>query len=226
MLWKSWTAAHKQGWGDSQWQGNSLNRDLRNWNGIFPKKNENIGLISVAKLLEKYLKCFRQTEWCEYDEKLSLCLNWKNTCRIRSHYSVYHCFCDEMDAPLPVYCAICRIVEFGCTIRTHVHACSCAPPLTFLKNRANRQGRRHEFSNGGTNPDWGRRIQVSRNHPPPNSDFFSGFAHFILEILENLKVSANIPKIFCKKRDFWGNIPQNFETGDTSPASPRWRRRC
>ena len=31
-------------------------------------------------------------------------------------------------------------------------------------------------------------IQVSQNHVPQNSNFFSDFAHFILEILENLEI--------------------------------------
>ena len=55
---------------------------------------------------------------------------------------------------------------------------------------------------GGADSDWKGRIQVSRNHLPPNSDFSSDFAHFILEISEDLKEIANIKKIFFKNRDF------------------------
>ena len=52
------------------------------------------------------------------------------------------------------------------------------------------QGRRHQVSTGETDSDWGGgggRVQFSQNHLPPNSDFSSDIAHFILEILEILK---------------------------------------
>ena len=76
------------------------------------------------------------------------------------------------------------------------------------------------FRLGGTDPDWGTDSGESKP-PTPNSDFSSDFAHFILEVLENPKVLAKIPKIFFKTRDFWGDIPPEFRTGgDTSPASP------
>ena len=45
------------------------------------------------------------------------------------------------------------------------------------------QGRRHDVSmggGGGADSDWNGRIQVSQNYLPPNSDFSSNFAHFIL----------------------------------------------
>ena len=71
------------------------------------------------------------------------------------------------------------------------------------------QGRRNEVSmgeggggGGGADSDWKGRIQVSRNHLPPSSDFSSDFAHFILEISEDLKEIANIKKVFFKNRDF------------------------
>ena len=70
------------------------------------------------------------------------------------------------------------------------------------------QGRRHEFSIGGTDSDWeGERIQVNQNHLPPNSDFSSDFGHFILGTLENLKVLTNIQKLVFKNREFWGGYP-------------------
>ena len=71
------------------------------------------------------------------------------------------------------------------------------------------------------NFDWGDglrlggRIQVSQN---PDSGFSSDFAHFILEILKNLKILANIQKFSLK---IYGGHPfQNFEPGDTSPHPP------
>ena len=77
------------------------------------------------------------------------------------------------------------------------------------------------FRLGGTTPDRGGRIQVSQNHLPPNSDFSSVFAHFVWEILENPKVLANIPKIFFKNRDFWGDIPPGFSNrGGHVPRFP------
>ena len=59
------------------------------------------------------------------------------------------------------------------------------------------QGRRHEGSAGGGGliPTGGR-IQVSQDHLPLNSKFSSDFTHFILGILEKLKIFENITKIF------------------------------
>ena len=54
------------------------------------------------------------------------------------------------------------------------------------------------------------RTQVSQNQLSPNSDLSSDFAHFILKILENLKILASIQKIFIENRDLWGDVPQNF----------------
>ena len=77
-------------------------------------------------------------------------------------------------------------------------------------HQAQREGSRHEASTGG-----GGRIHVSQNHLPTNLDCSPDFAHFILEILENLK-TVNIQNISLN--DFWGTSPQNFELGDTSPV--------
>ena len=44
---------------------------------------------------------------------------------------------------------------------------------------------------GGADSDWGT-ASGGQNHLPPNSDFSSDFAHFILKILKNLK--NGIPK--------------------------------
>ena len=41
---------------------------------------------------------------------------------------------------------------------------------------------------GGVNSDWGGQIQLNQNHISANSDLSSDFGHFILEILENLKI--------------------------------------
>ena len=61
---------------------------------------------------------------------------------------------------------------------------------------------------------------MNQNDLPPNSNFSSDFGHFILEILENLKVFTNIQKISLKNRDFWGDIPPEFRTGGTCPRHP------
>ena len=82
------------------------------------------------------------------------------------------------------------------------------------------QGRRHEFSTGGTDPDWGGRIQVSQNHLPPNSHFSSDFAHPILGILENPKALAKKSKILFKNRDFWGAHPPEFRNVPRIPPPP------
>ena len=63
------------------------------------------------------------------------------------------------------------------------------------------------------------RIQLSQNHLPQNSDFYSDFTHFILEISENLKIVASVQKIFFKNRYFWGDIPE-FRTGGKRPRHP------
>ena len=84
------------------------------------------------------------------------------------------------------------------------------------------QGRRHEVSTGGGDRfRLGGQIQVSQNHLPPNSDFSSDFAHFILEIPENPNFSVNIQKIFFKNCDFWGGHPPRIlNRGDMYPPSP------
>ena len=114
---------------------------------------------------------------------------------------------------------ICRSELNRCRIKLRKvywlenHSCTASPPCT------------------GASPqdsDLGGRIQVVQNHVPPNSDFSSDFALFILEILKNIKIWAYIQKCFFKNRDFWGDIPTEFWTGgDTSPPSPpRWLRPC
>ena len=66
---------------------------------------------------------------------------------------------------------------------------------------------------------------MSQNHLPPNSDFSLDFAHFILEILENPTILAKIPKKCLNTAISGGTSITEFRTGgDTSPASPRWRR--
>ena len=68
---------------------------------------------------------------------------------------------------------------------------------------------------------WGGRIQVSQNHLPPNSDFSSDFAYFILDILENPKVLAKIPKIVFKKPWFQGETsPVISNRGGHVPRIP------
>ena len=76
------------------------------------------------------------------------------------------------------------------------------------------------FRRGGDGTCLGGRIQVSQNHLPPNSDFSSDFAQFILEILENPKLLAKIR--FFLNRDFWGegHHSQNFEPGGHVPRNP------
>ena len=62
---------------------------------------------------------------------------------------------------------------------------------------------------------------VSQNHLPPNFDFSSDFAYFILEeILDNLKM-AHI-QIKNEKSRFLGEVPPNFVPGggNSSPISP------
>ena len=65
---------------------------------------------------------------------------------------------------------------------------------------------------GGLIPTGGR-IQLSQNHLPQNFDFSSNFAHFILKILENLKMLANIKEKTIENRDFCGDIPSEFRAG-------------
>ena len=50
----------------------------------------------------------------------------------------------------------------------------------------------------------GGQIQVIQNHLPPNANFSSDFALFILKILEDLNLLKNIQKIFFKIRNFGG----------------------
>ena len=68
------------------------------------------------------------------------------------------------------------------------------------------QGRRNEVSMGEGGGRGGFRLEGTdsgESKPPtPNSDFSSDFAHFILEISEDLKEIANIKKVFFKNRDF------------------------
>ena len=49
-----------------------------------------------------------------------------NICLICLHYNEYHCLCDEMDALFPFNCALCCIVEFGCTAS---RMCALPPKL-------------------------------------------------------------------------------------------------
>ena len=67
------------------------------------------------------------------------------------------------------------------------------------------------------------RIPVIQNLLPPYSDFSSNLAHFILKILENMKILANIQKILFNSRDFWGYHLPEFRTGGHVPriTSPR-----
>ena len=60
---------------------------------------------------------------------------------------------------------------------------------------------------------------MSQNHLPPNSDFSSEYAHFTLEIWENLKIFAKIQK-FSLKVAISGVRPQKFRNGGTRPPSP------
>ena len=74
-----------------------------------------------------------------------------------------------------------------------------------------------KFRLGGRFPTRG---SVESNHALLNSDLFSDFVHFIIEIFENLTNLANILTFFfAKKGDFRGYIPQNFEPG-MHPPSP------
>ena len=56
--------------------------------------------------------------------------------------------------------------------------------------------------------------------PPPNSDFSFDFAQLILEILENSKVLASIPKVFFKTAISGGYPPEVSNRGTRSPHSP------
>ena len=79
---------------------------------------------------------------------------------------------------------------------------------------SHKQGRRHDFSTGGQIPTGGGgQIRVNQNHLPPNSNFSSDFGHFILKILEDLKIFTNMNKSFFKNRNFWGDTPTEFRTG-------------
>ena len=57
---------------------------------------------------------------------------------------------------------------------------------------------------------------MRQNHSPPKSDFSPDFAHFVLEILENLKVLTNIQKIFLRIT-IYGGCPPKFRPGATRP---------
>ena len=65
--------------------------------------------------------------------------------------------------------------------------------------------------------DWGEggrgQIQASQSHLSPNSDFSSDFAHFILEILKNLKISVYIQNFSLKIVISGGTFPRNSEPG-------------
>ena len=65
----------------------------------------------------------------------------------------------------------------------------------------------------------GGRIQVSQNHLLPNSDFSSGFGHFILDILENLTILTKIQKIFFKIA-ISGDIPGISNREGCVPHTP------
>ena len=64
----------------------------------------------------------------------------------------------------------------------------------------------------------GGRIQVSQNHLPPNSKFSSDFGHFILKMLKDLKILANLYQEFFLKNTISGGYPPQFQTGGTSCA--------
>ena len=77
-----------------------------------------------------------------------------------------------------------------------------------------------KFRLGGWIPTGGR-IQVSINHLTPNSKFFSDFGHFIMKMLNDLKILANLyQEFFVKKRDFWGISPTISNWGDVHPYPP------
>ena len=90
-----------------------------------------------------------------------------------------------------------------------------------------RLGREDGFRLGG-------RIHVSENHLPPNSDFSSDFAHFVLKILKNLEILVSVQEFFLKNCDFrWGHPPGILNRGGgggkrtpSPPPHPRWRRPC
>ena len=69
----------------------------------------------------------------------------------------------------------------------------------------------------GTDRDWGEQIQVSQNHLPPNSDFSSEFDHSIWELLENLKVLANIQGKTLKIAISGGTSPRISNRGSPPP---------
>ena len=82
-----------------------------------------------------------------------------------------------------------------------------------------KQGRRHKFLTGGG------QILVNQNHLPPNSDFSLHFGHFILEILEYLKILTNMHNFFFKSRFLGGHPSRNFELGGTRLRHPpQWQR--
>ena len=61
-------------------------------------------------------------------------------------------------------------------------------------------------------------IQASQSHLSPNSDFSSDFAHFILEILKNLKISVYIQNFSLKIVISGGTFPRNSEPGGRVPT--------
>ena len=84
----------------------------------------------------------------------------------------------------------------------------------------NNQERHHKVSTGEQIPTGGGgQIQVGQNHLPPNSYFSSNFAHFILEILKNLKIFTDIHQ-FSLKIHPGGISPRISDQGDVSPIPP------
>ena len=90
--------------------------------------------------------------------------------------------------------------------------------IEYVIGMGRNQGRRHEYLTGGTDPEWGTDSGESKPLTP-NSDFSSDFSHFILEILENPKVLANIPKLLFKNVISGGTSPE-FRTGGHVPPHP------
>ena len=66
----------------------------------------------------------------------------------------------------------------------------------------------------------GGQIQVSQNHLPPNSDFYSDFAHFILEILGNINFWLVFRKKSLKIKISGGMSSRNSELGGCVPPIP------
>ena len=82
------------------------------------------------------------------------------------------------------------------------------------------QGHRHEVSTGATDSDWGGggRIRSVKTTYPQIAIFFSDFAHFIVEMKENMK---NLPnRNFYLKIVISGERPRNFAPGEAYPHPP------